>query len=141
MILPSGHTADAAAVSTYKVEPYVLAADVYAVSPHVGRGGWTWYTGSAGWMYRLLLESLLGLTLVEERLRIAPCVPASWDGYTVTYRHGAATYVIELRRAGPGETASLTLDAASVDGESIPLADDALEHHVQCVYVTRATEA
>jgi len=141
MILPSGHTANAAAISTYKVEPYVLAADVYAVSPHVGRGGWTWYTGSAGWMYRLLLESLLGVTLVEGRLRIAPCVPARWAGYTVTYRHGAATYVIELRRAGSGETALLTLDGASVDGDSIALADDAHEHQVLCVYLAQGTEA
>ncbi|MGA7438217.1 MAG: cyclic beta 1-2 glucan synthetase, partial [Luteibacter sp.] len=141
MILPSGHTADAAAVSTYTVEPYVLAADVYAVSPHVGRGGWTWYTGSAGWMYRLLLESLLGVTLVEGRLRIAPCVPARWAGYTVTYRHGAATYVIQLRRAGPGEKASLTLDGASIEGDSIALTDDAHERQILCVYLVRPTEA
>jgi cellobiose phosphorylase len=92
-------------------------------------------------MYRLLLESLLGLTLVEGRLRIAPCVPARWDGYSVTYRHGAATYVIQLRRAGPGETASLILDGRSVEGDSIPLADDGLEHQAACVYLTWATEA
>jgi len=135
MILPSGHTADPVAVDTYKVEPYVLAGDVYAVSPHVGRGGWTWYTGSAGWMYRLLIESLLGFSLVEGRLRIAPRVPARWQGYAVTYRHGASTYAIELRRAGPGDAASLTLDGAVVEGDSIPLADDGGEHRVECVYL------
>ncbi|QWT21550.1 hypothetical protein KPL74_05975 [Bacillus sp. NP157] len=140
MILPSAHTWDAASVDTYKVEPYVLAADVYSVAPHVGRGGWTWYTGSAGWMYRLLIESLLGLSLVEGRLRIAPRVPARWEGYTMTYRHLTATYAIELRRAGPGEATSLTLDDALLEGDSLPLADDDVEHKVLCIYLPERGE-
>jgi cyclic beta-1,2-glucan synthetase len=65
------------------VEPYVIAADVYAVAPHTGRGGWTWYTGSAGWMYRLIVESLLGLRLEVDKLHVAPCLPAHWPGYKV----------------------------------------------------------
>ncbi|WP_338039730.1 GH36-type glycosyl hydrolase domain-containing protein [Luteibacter yeojuensis] len=134
MILPSAHTTDSASVATYKVEPYVLAADVYAVYPHVGRGGWTWYTGSAGWMYRLLLESLFGISLVAGRLRIVPCVPKAWAGYSVRYRYRTSIYAIELRRADPGEPASLTLDGEPVEGNSIPLSDDDLDHRVACVY-------
>ena len=68
-------------IAIYKVEPYVVAADVYAVSPHIGRGGWTWYTGSAGWMYRLIVESLLGLRLDVDKLRFTPCLPADWFEY------------------------------------------------------------
>ena len=78
MINPVNHARTAEGVATYKVEPYVVAADVYAVAPHTGRGGWTWYTGSAGWMYRLIVESLLGVTLENGRLRFAPCLPAEW---------------------------------------------------------------
>ena len=84
MINPVNHARSAAAIATYKVEPYVVAADVYALAPHTGRGGWSWYTGSAGWMYRLLLESLLGLRLEGERLHVAPCLPAEWPGFAIT---------------------------------------------------------
>ena len=87
MINPVNHAQSAAAVATYKVEPYVMAADVYAAAPHTGRGGWTWYTGSAGWMYRLALESLLGLRLEGDKLRLAPCLPASWPGFKLRYRY------------------------------------------------------
>jgi len=75
LINPLAHGASPAAIETYKVEPYVVAADVYAVAPHIGRGGWTWYTGSAAWMYRLIVESLLGVSLHGDRLRIEPCLP------------------------------------------------------------------
>ncbi|RYE95212.1 MAG: cyclic beta 1-2 glucan synthetase, partial [Oxalobacteraceae bacterium] len=85
MINPVHHGEDAAAVAVYKVEPYVLAADVYGVAPHVGRGGWTWYTGSAGWMYRLLTESLLGLHREGSRLSLRPCIPADWTEYKLQY--------------------------------------------------------
>jgi cellobiose phosphorylase len=137
MIHPGSHTADAAAVERYKVEPYVVAADVYSVAPHVGRGGWTWYTGSAGWMYRLLVESLLGLSLVEGRLRIAPCVPASWTDYEMRYRHGASLFVIDLRPARDGEGPGIHLDGAAIEGDSIALTDDGQEHRVHVVYPRR----
>ena len=81
-------------MATYKVEPYVIAADVYARAPHTGRGGWTWYTGSAGWMYRLIVEALLGVTIENGRLRIAPCLPADWPGFTMRYRYRGTTYEI-----------------------------------------------
>ena len=86
----------------YKVEPYVVAADVYAVPPHTGRGGWTWYTGSAAWMYRLIVESLLGLTLETDKLSLAPCLPPEWDGFTVRYRFRETMYHIKVRQRGEG---------------------------------------
>ncbi|WP_425435446.1 GH36-type glycosyl hydrolase domain-containing protein [Luteimonas chenhongjianii] len=109
MINPVNHAVDAAGTAVYKVEPYVIAADVYGVAPHVGRGGWTWYTGSAGWMYRLLSESLLGVQRHGDRLRIVPCVPASWPGYRMELRHGAAIYRIRVDCIDTGH-ALLTLD-------------------------------
>ncbi len=98
MINPLRHTATAADVAVYKTEPYVSAADVYANEAHVGRGGWTWYTGSAGWMYRLITETLLGLTREGARLRIAPRLPDAWPGLEIHYRYAAATYAIRLLR-------------------------------------------
>ncbi|UNK44094.1 cyclic beta 1-2 glucan synthetase [Luteimonas sp. S4-F44] len=105
MINPIHHAADAAGAAVYKVEPYVMAADVYGVAPHVGRGGWTWYTGSAGWMYRLLTESLLGLRIRGQTLEIAPCIPAAWPGYRMQLRHGAAVYRIEVTQVDAGPPA------------------------------------
>ena len=102
MINPVNHAQTAPGVATYKVEPYVVAADVYAVAPHVGRGGWSWYTGSAGWMYRLIVESLLGITRDGSRLRFAPCLPASWPGFRIDYRRGEAVYEIAVTRAAHG---------------------------------------
>jgi cellobiose phosphorylase len=102
MINPANHARTAEEVATYKVEPYVVAADVYAREPHVGRGGWTWYTGSAGWMYRLIVESLLGVTLENGRLRVAPCLPAEWTGFKVRYRYRGTTYEIVAQQSPPG---------------------------------------
>src|SRR5205807_1777968 len=87
LLNPVHHGATAGQISTYKVEPYVVAADVYAVAPHTGRGGWTWYTGSAGWMYRLLLETLLGLQLEGDRLRLNPRMPKTWTKFAIHYRY------------------------------------------------------
>jgi len=111
MISPVHHARDAAGVATYKVEPYVMAADVYGVAPHIGRGGWTWYTGSAGWMYRLLGESLLGLVRQGDTLRLSPCIPRDWPGYRVQLRHGAGVYRIEVRQTDAAEP------VLSLDGE------------------------
>ncbi len=99
MINPANHAKSQEAIATYKVEPYVMAADVYAVAPHTGRGGWTWYTGSAGWMYRLIVESLLGLRLEVDRLHLAPCLPAHWAGLTVHYRYKETVYHIAIAQA------------------------------------------
>jgi len=120
MINPVNHTSSAQALATYKVEPYVMAADVYAAAPHTGRGGWTWYTGSAGWMYRLAVESLLGLAREGARLRIAPCLPASWPGFKLRYRYGETIYRIEVVRDESGGVEQV-----------IDLVDDRREHLVQ----------
>ncbi len=117
----------------YKVEPYVAAADVYAVPPHTGRGGWTWYTGSAGWMYRVALESILGFSVREGRLYIDPCVPQSWPGYTIRYRHGSTRYAIEVENPNGVCRAveRMELDGKLVDGNSFALIDDGAEHTVR----------
>jgi N,N'-diacetylchitobiose phosphorylase len=118
MLSPITHGRTPAEVEVYRVEPYVIAADVYGVAPHVGRGGWTWYTGSAGWMYRVALESVLGLTMVGgTRLELRPCVPESWPGFSVRMRLAdkRTRYEIVLTRAasGVGET------QVHVDGEAV----------------------
>ena len=96
MINPVNHAEAPEKIATYKVEPYVVAADVYAVSPHIGRGGWTWYTGSAGWMYRLILESLLGLRLETDKLHFAPCLPLEWESFKMHYRYRETVYHITV---------------------------------------------
>ena len=132
MINPVNHAGSQEKIATYKVEPYVVAADVYAVSPHIGRGGWTWYTGSAGWMYRLIVESLLGLRLEVDKLRFEPCLPADWESFKVHYRYRETLYHITVRQtpAGSGET-SVTVDGVKQHDKAIPLVDDRQEHSVE----------
>jgi len=135
MINPANHAKSQEAIETYKVEPYVMAADVYAVAPHTGRGGWTWYTGSAGWMYRLILESLLGLRLEVDRLQIAPCLPAQWDGLKIHYRYRETVYHLVIAQTPAGDEGSsrvmsLTLDGVERYDKTIPLVDDQQEHSV-----------
>jgi cellobiose phosphorylase len=128
MINPVQHGSTAESCAVYKVEPYVVTADVYAVSPHVGRGGWSWYTGSSGWMYRLILESLLGLTRHADTLTLAPRIPAEWPGYTLNYRFGGSMYTIAIERGG---VAGLTVDGAMQQGGEIKLIDDGQPHNVE----------
>jgi cyclic beta-1,2-glucan synthetase len=132
MINPVNHARSPEGTATYKVEPYVVAADVYAVSPHTGRGGWTWYTGSAGWMYRLIVESLLGLRLEVDRLHVAPCLPTDWKGFTLHYRYRETLYHIRVLQdsAGNGET-SVFVDGAEQHDKAIPLVNDRQEHSVE----------
>ncbi len=132
LINPVNHAKSSDGIGTYKVEPYVVAADVYALSPHTGRGGWTWYTGSSGWMYRLIVESLLGFRLEVDKLRFAPCLPADWKGFTLHYRYRETFYHITVVQtcAGNGET-SVTVDGVEQHGEAIPLVDDRQEHSVE----------
>ena len=127
MINPVEHGATAQGAALYKVEPYVVAADVYAVSPHIGRGGWSWYTGSSGWMYRLIVESLLGLDLAGDQLTIAPLLPDNWDIFKMQYRYRTANYAITVTA---GATAGLTLDGKALDGNAITLLDDGSDHVV-----------
>jgi cyclic beta-1,2-glucan synthetase len=131
MIDPIGHSNSPQAAAVFKVESYVVTGDVYAVEPHVGRGGWSWYTGSAGWMYRSIVESILGLRLEGDRLRIVPCIPRSWDGFEVTYRYLDTPYEIVVVQ-NTAATASMRF---SLDGEEqrepvIPLRNDGQMHRV-----------
>ncbi len=132
MINPVNHGSTAEAIERYKVEPYVMCADIYGVSPHTGRGGWTWYTGAAGWMYRLTVETLLGLQLERDHLRIAPCVPAHWNGYTLHYRYRETVHHIRIRRVGDtGQVRRVSLDGVDQADLRIPLADDRQDHNVE----------
>ncbi|MEQ1516596.1 MAG: glycosyl hydrolase family 65 protein, partial [Usitatibacteraceae bacterium] len=136
LINPVNHGDSADDVATYKIEPYVIAADVYAREPHKGRGGWSWYTGSAGWMYRLILESLLGLTLDVDKLRFAPCLPAAWPGFKVQYRFRETVYriVVTQSHAASGETPHelrVTVDGLARPDGVIPMIDDRQEHSVE----------
>jgi cellobiose phosphorylase len=133
MINPLNHARTPQDVATYKVEPYVVAADVYALAPHTGRGGWTWYTGSAGWMYRLILESLLGVTLEADRLRFAPRLPPTWNGFKLRYRYRGTHYDIVVRRSEVESegSPSVTIDGVAQEANVVHLADDGQEHHVE----------
>ena len=131
MINPINHGSTAAAIATYKVEPYVMAADVYSIDLHKGRGGWTWYTGSAGWMYQLVTESLLGLLREGGSLRFAPCLPEAWEPFTVRYRYKATDYTIRFVQGGEPETITIVLDNITQPGDRIALADDGREHYVE----------
>ena len=132
MISPVNHARSPEGMAIYKVEPYVVAADVYALSPHTGRGGWTWYTGSAGWMYRLIVESLLGLRLEVDKLRFAPCLLADWKAFKVHYRYRETVYHISVlqTRGGNGKTI-VTVDGVERPDRAIPLVDDRQEHSVE----------
>jgi cellobiose phosphorylase len=135
MINPVNHARTPEGAALYKVEPYVVAADVYAMAPHTGRGGWSWYTGSAGWMYRLVVESLLGLCLEGDRLRFAPCMPLEWNGFTLRYRYRETFYDIAVRppAAGDGEVPAglgVQVDGVVQDGDFALLSDDRQEHRI-----------
>ena len=100
-LLPIRHAETRRQAERYRVEPYVLAADVYDNPQQRGRGGWTWYTGSASWLYDVLLTQLLGMRKTGDTLKLRPIVPKGWDGFTITYRYGAATYHLHASRACP----------------------------------------
>ena len=137
MLNPIRHCDSPTGVHRYKVEPYVACADVYSVAPHVGRGGWTWYTGSAGWMYRVALERLLGFRVQGATLVLDPCIPRAWPGFQISFRHRSTPY--EIRVENPKGVCrgvrTLTLDGEPIaTGEgaaAIPLVDDGAPHAVR----------
>ena len=132
LINPINHGSTSQQIATYKVEPYVVAADVYSVVPHTGRGGWTWYTGSASWMYRLMIESLLGLQLEVDKLRFKPCIPVEWKSFLVHYRYRETFYHITVRQSERCEgVPTIVLDGVSQDGGSISLTNDHQHHQVE----------
>ena len=117
----------------YKVEPYVVAADVYGRPPHTGRGGWTWYTGSASWLYRVGLEAILGFRLRGTACVLDPCIPGDWPGFEITYRHRSTIYHIAIENPDGVERGvrALTLDGQPLDGDAVDLADDGQVHEVR----------
>jgi cyclic beta-1,2-glucan synthetase len=139
MLNPISHSSTAADINRYKIEPYVMAGDVYGEPPHVGRGGWSWYTGSAGWMYRAGLESILGFCLRGTSLVIQPCIPRGWPGFSMTFRYHSSLYEITIENP---EGVSRGVSSLHVDGVplgaqgGIPLADDGNTHRVQVVLGT-----
>jgi cellobiose phosphorylase len=138
MINPAAHTGSREECARYKVEPYVVSADVYAVQPHVGRGGWSWYTGSAGWLYRLIIESLLGVQRQGDRLLLSPHLPAGWDGFRLHYRFRSAAYAITVRAA---DSDALAVDGKPLQGKVIDLVDDGASHVVELQVARRQAAA
>ena len=130
LLNPTTHGNSAERIATYKVEPYVVAGDVYSTPMHAGRGGWTWYSGSAGWMSQLLIEALLGFDRRGDRLRMRPLLPRGHAGFTMRYRHGETGYVIDVRPAGSAADAGVLLDGTVVDDGAVMLRDDGVPHAV-----------
>jgi len=133
LLNPILHSDTTERAERYRVEPYVVAADVYSVAPHTGRGGWTWYTGSASWMYRLGIEAILGLKRVDDRLVIDPCIPSQWSNYEMTYRDGETVYVIRVsnpRGVNRGVTQA-KLDGNIISTSEVPLLGDGGTHQIK----------
>ncbi|HEY5079738.1 MAG TPA: hypothetical protein VII43_07815, partial [Opitutaceae bacterium] len=137
LLNPVRHGGGRAGIATYKVEPYVVAADVYAVAPHTGRGGWSWYTGSAGWMYRTIVETLLGVNRAGDTLVLVPRLPRDWNAMKVHYRFHQTVYHVEYARWAeePGSLPAPRLDGKMLPGPSIPLLNDGREHFVEVRFV------
>jgi cyclic beta-1,2-glucan synthetase len=146
LLNPIHHGDSPEAIARYKVEPYVVCADVYSVAPHIGRGGWTWYTGSAGWLYRAGLEAVLGFHLRGDELLLDPCIPKHWPGFAITYRHRAAQHVtryeiaVENPHGVPCGVTVAELDGAALEnlaassrGWRLGLADDGQTHRLRIV--------
>jgi len=133
LLNPIHHSGTPQQIATYKVEPYVIAADVYAASAACRQGGWTWYTGSAGWMYRLLIETLLGINLEGDQLRLIPRLPKSWPSCKIHYRYRQTVYHITITRlvTESADANRLHLDGNELDGQTVPLVDDRREHSVE----------
>ena len=138
LLNPINHTSTRADVHRYKVEPYVVAADVYSVAPHVGRGGWTWYTGSAGWMYRAGLEGILGFRVRGTSLYLNPCIPEKWPHFEIVFKHRSSRYEIMIDNP-LGRCCGVA--RAELDGETLPsslqtrisLIDDGRIHHIRLI--------
>lgn len=130
LINPLNHGLNAADIANYKAEPYVMAADVYGVAPHTGRGGWTWYTGSAGWMYTLITESFLGLQREGNTLKFTPCIPADWNSFSIRYRYHATIYQIEVLYVNSENEVEIIENGIAIKGNVLNLSDDQREHKV-----------
>ncbi len=132
MLNPISHTLTPHEVMIYGNEPYVMTADVYTAQPHRGRGGWSWYTGAAGWMYQAGLEYILGIKRRQDHLLIEPCVPTQWGSFEVKYRYGTTLYTITVRCGLKGGTSRFVIDGQPVDSPYLELHDDGATHEVAC---------
>jgi cyclic beta-1,2-glucan synthetase len=132
LLNPISHSLDNESANRYTVEPYVIAADVYSRPPYTGRGGWTWYTGSSGWFYRLGVEAILGFTIAGDYLVINPCIPEEWDGFEITYRHKKQTYHIKVQNPDHIQKGvrMVKLDGKPLDNGKIPLAEDKKDYEI-----------
>ena len=130
MINPINHTSDSAGVRRYRAEPFVIAADVYGQAPHLGRGGWSWYTGSAGWMYRATIESLLGVILQVNRLYLTPKLPSTWPGFDVQLVHRGTRFLIAVRRDASQRGTQFDGEPVTSPQQGIALPEDGLEHMI-----------
>ena len=128
MINPVNHAKSPEETAVYKVEPYVMSADVYKVTAHAGRGGWTWYTGSAGWMYQAILQSLLGLKVEGNKLYVRPCTPDHWPSFKIHYKYGSATYNINVIKHT--KTIAIKDNGIAIESDFILLKDDGINHQV-----------
>jgi cyclic beta-1,2-glucan synthetase len=137
MLNPINHSHTRRGLQQYKVEPYAVAADIYSVAPHVGRGGWTWYTGAAGWLYRAGIESILGFHKQGDHLLVTPCIPTHWRRFEMTFRHASARYEIAVENpsgVSQGVISTVVDDTPLPDGASrILLQDDGATHRVQII--------
>jgi cyclic beta-1,2-glucan synthetase len=133
MLNPIGHADTPEKVARYKVEPYVISADIYSQTSHIGMGGWTWYTGSSGWMYRLGIEAILGISRAGNLLKINPCIHQDWPGFKVDYRFGTANYKISVENPDGVNRGirQVLLDGNPLPSSQIPLVDDGNQHVVK----------
>ena len=131
IINPVSHGNSRENILIYKVEPYVMAADIYAVTPHTGRGGWTWYTGSASWMYRFITESLLGIRLEVDKLYIEPCLHDEWESYKIHYRYRETIYEISIIQLRSNEETGIIVNGVKNYDNNIPLVNDHQIHWVE----------
>ncbi|MEK6195003.1 MAG: glycosyltransferase 36 associated protein, partial [Deltaproteobacteria bacterium] len=132
MLNPIEHARDAESVWHYGVEPYVVAADVYRLPGRIGQGGWSWYTGSAAWMYRAWVEEVLGLQVQGGQMRVNPLIPATWEGFSLSYRHGEALYAIQVENPHHCEhgVVWVEMDGQRLAGGVIPLERGLVKHRV-----------
>lgn len=133
LINPINHTGNHRDCARYKVEPYVMAADVYSVKPHGGRGGWSWYTGSAGWMYRAGLEYLLGFRKAGDFLVMDPCIPRKWSEYAIQYKYLGTVYDVRVKNPDGVNKGvrEIHVDGKLGEGNRIPLINDRGRHEVE----------
>jgi cyclic beta-1,2-glucan synthetase len=135
LLSPVQHTKTPEQVALYLVEPYAVVADIYGEPPHTGRGGWTWYTGSAGWLYRVMVESILGFHPHGDHFRVDPCIPQDWKSFTLSYRYRSATYRIRVENPHGVQCGveQVLVDGQNVERGAIALADDGKTHEVRII--------